>query len=127
MQDFRQLKVWTKAYELALEVYRATQVFPAGERFGLTSQLRRAAVSIPSNIAEGSGRPGDGEMLRFLGIAMGSASEVECQLLLASDLGFLASNDTNNLLMRIGEIRRMLNALMSRISADRRKPIANSQ
>ena len=90
MQSFRDLKVWEKAHKLTLDVYRVTKAFPADERFGLTSQLRRACASIPANIAEGCGRSGGKELRRFLDIAMGSASEVEYHLLLARDLNYLS-------------------------------------
>jgi four helix bundle protein len=92
MGNYRQLLVWKRAHTLALDVYRATQRFPTEERYGLTAQLRRAAVSVVSNIAEGSGRLGDREHIRFLRIARGSVSEVECQLLLSRDLGYLGSS-----------------------------------
>src|SRR5260221_8644903 len=90
MKNFRDLKVWQKSYRLTLAVYRATRTFPKEEQFALTSQLRRAASSIPANIAEGCCRNGDAEFARFLHIAMGSASELECHLLLARDLDFLS-------------------------------------
>jgi four helix bundle protein len=88
VKDFRKQKVWQKAHDLALEVYRVTEAFPKTELFGLTSQIRRAGVSIPANIAEGCGRDTDADFSRFLQIAMGSASELEYHLLLAHDLGF---------------------------------------
>ena len=89
MKDFRQLKVWEKAHQLALQVYKTTVNFPREELYGLTSQIRRSSMSIPTNIAEGCGRHTDAEFARFLQIAMGSASETEYQLLLARDLEFL--------------------------------------
>lgn len=85
MQDFKQLKVWEKSHLLALAIYQATHTFPSSEQYGLTNQLRRATVSIPSNLAEGSGRGSDADFGRFVQIAIGSASEVEYQLLLAHD------------------------------------------
>jgi four helix bundle protein len=88
MKDFRQLQVWQRAHTFVLELYRETNSFPREELYGLTSQVRRASVSIPSNIAEGCGRRGDAKFARFCQIAMGSASEAEYQLLLARDLGF---------------------------------------
>ena len=88
MQNFRDLKVWTKAHQLALDVYRATKSFPREELYGLTSQIRRSAVSVPSNIAEGCCRS-QGDFGRFIQIAAGSASELEYQLLLAKDLELL--------------------------------------
>ena len=89
MEDFKELRVWAKAHELTLVIYQKTRGFPKEEMYGLTSQLRRAAVSVGANIAEGCGRRSDGEMKRFLQIARGSANEVEYHLLLAKDLRFL--------------------------------------
>jgi four helix bundle protein len=91
VESYRDLRVWKTAVELTLEVYRITESFPASERFGLTSQLRRAAVSIASNIAEGHARSTRGEYRHFLSIARGSAVEVEVQLLLAEQIGFVRS------------------------------------
>ena len=91
MQDFRKLDVWQQARLLAVSVYEATSQFPTSEEFALKSQLRRASISICANIAEGRGRPGDADFRRFLGVAMGSASELECELLIATDLGFSTS------------------------------------
>ena len=89
MKDFRDLEVWRHSHRLTLDVYRESKNFPMDERFGLTSQIRRCAASIPANIAEGCGRRGDGEFHRFLPIAMGSASELDYHLLLAKDLEYL--------------------------------------
>ena len=86
MRDFRKLSVWEKSHHFVLRVYRITKGFPHDERFGLTGQLRRAAASIPTNIAEGCGRDSERELARFMSIAAGYASEVEYQLLLACDL-----------------------------------------
>ena len=85
MRNFRELRVWEKAHELTLQTYETTQAFPKNEIFGLTNQTRRASVSIPANIAEGCGRGSDADLARFLQISMGSASELEYQLLLASE------------------------------------------
>ena len=108
MKDFRNLQVWEKAHALTLDIYKNTASFPKEEMYGLTSQIRRASVSIPSNIAEGCGRDGDAELKRFLLISMGSASEVEYQLLLAHDLTFLNNDVYNQLNSRVVEIKRML-------------------
>jgi four helix bundle protein len=89
MRDFHSLKVWQKAHQVTLRVYTATKRFPKDELYGLTSQVRHSATSIPTNVAEGCGRSGEAELARFLNIAMGSASELEYQLLLARDLKFL--------------------------------------
>jgi four helix bundle protein len=112
MGNYRQLLVWKRAHTLALDVYRATQRFPTEERYGLTAQLRRAAVSVVSNIAEGSGRLGDREHIRFLRIARGSVSEVECQLLLSRDLGYLGSSAWTVLDEQSQDLARMLTGLI---------------
>jgi four helix bundle protein len=93
MGDFRKLKVWEKAHELALEIYRVTAAFPPEERFGLTSQLRLSAASVPTNLAEGSGRNSQKELARFCRISLGSANELESQLILARDLHYLDAQD----------------------------------
>ncbi|HEX6961166.1 MAG TPA: four helix bundle protein [Lacipirellula sp.] len=110
MQDFRNIKVWEKGHAFTLEVYKRTQTFPADERFGLTSQLRRSSSSIPSNLAEGCARAGDVEFARFANIALGSTSEADCQLLLARDLGYLDSAAYGQLFNQVTEVKRMLNA-----------------
>ncbi|MCH7802387.1 MAG: four helix bundle protein, partial [Chloroflexi bacterium] len=92
-RDFKGLQVWQKSHELATRMYKATTGFPGSEIYGLTSQIRRSAVSIPSNIAEGCGRGGEVELARFFQIAMGSASELEYQLILARDLQYLSHED----------------------------------
>lgn len=93
MKDFKELRVWSKAHELTMLVYKLTRAFPRDEIYGLTSQVRRSAASVGANIAEGCGRHSDGEMTRFLQIARGSASETEYHLLLAKDLGLLQEAD----------------------------------
>ncbi|HET9167688.1 MAG TPA: four helix bundle protein [Candidatus Angelobacter sp.] len=115
MKDFKELKVWHKAYDLALSIYEASRSFPREEMYGLTSQLRRAAVSIGANIAEGSGRRSDGELVRFLQIARGSSSEVEHHLLLARDLKFLQAATHQDIEKRLQEVQRMLTSLVSSI------------
>ena len=115
MKDFHELVVWQKAHKLTLDVYRATGHFPREEVFGLTSQLRRAAASIPANIAEGCGRSGEAEFARFLHIAAGSANEVEYHLLLARDLTYLSEEEYKRLASNINEIKRMLASLITKI------------
>src|SRR6266852_1244813 len=115
MKDFKELKIWHKAYELSLALYGASRSFPREEIYGLTSQLRRAAVSIGANIAEGCGRRSDGELVRFLQIARGSASEVEHHLLLARDLKFLPANTHQEPEKGLQEVQRMLTSLVSSI------------
>ncbi|BDP42742.1 four helix bundle protein [Deinococcus aetherius] len=115
MRDFRTLAVWQKAHALTLGVYVANRAFPGEERFGLTSQLRRAALSIPTNIAEGCGRQAEGDSRRFLEIAAGSASETEYLLLLAGDLDYLQPQPTADLLAQTQEVKRMLSAFTARL------------
>jgi four helix bundle protein len=119
MKDFRQLKVWEKAHHLTLAVYQVTASFPRDEIYGLTSQMRRAASSIPSNLAEGCGRNSDAELARFSSIAAGSASELEYHLLLARDLNLIPLNDHQLLTEQVVEIKRMLSGLVQKLSADR--------
>ena len=118
MKDFRDLKVWSKAHYLTLAIYKTTALFPKEERYGLTSQIRRSSISIPSNIAEGCGRDGDAEFARFLQIAMGSASELEYQLLLASDLGLFEEVDYGELYNEVVQVKQMLTALIQKLRAD---------
>jgi len=119
MRDFRNLKAWQKAHETALSVYRATQPFPREELYGLVSQLRRAASSVPANIAEGCGCDGNREFARFLNIALRSASETEYHLLLARDLGYLDAKTHELLDDQVTEVKRMLTGLVGRLEADR--------
>lgn len=118
MKDFRKLAVWEKAHHLTLAIYRATVPFPKEEIYGLTSQIRRAAASIPANIAEGCGRDGDSELARFLQISMGSASELEYHLLLAHDLGFLPDPFYAQLDRDTTEVKRMLASFIQRLRHD---------
>ena len=119
MRNFRDYKVWDKAHRLTLAVYKATLTFPGDERFGLTSQIRRACSSIPANIAEGCGRSGDAELGRFLSIAMGSANELEYHLLLARDLAYLPPPQHEQLEKDVTEVKRMLASLILKLKADR--------
>ena len=112
LKSFKELKVWQKAYKLCLEMYKVTGSFPADEKFGLTSQMRRAAVSIPSNIAEGYGRKTIPDYVRCLYIAYGSTCELETQTLLSRDLEYLDENIKVLLLEKINEVERMLMALI---------------
>ena len=117
MQDFRNLKVWQKAHSWVLGVYEATAGFPKTEVFGLTSQLRRSAISVASNIAEGCGRGSDSDFGRFLQMAFGSANEADYQLLLAKDLGYLPAANHEKLESDMAEIKRMLAALLRKIQS----------
>jgi four helix bundle protein len=125
MQDFKKLRVWQKSHELVLEIYKATRDFPDSERFGVSQQLRDAAVSISSNLAEGSSRRGDLEFRRFPYMAMGSASESECHLLLSRDFGYLERQCYERLRLRVVEVRRMLCRLSDRLSADVKRTSRN--
>jgi four helix bundle protein len=115
VQSYRDLVAWNKAMELVTEIYRMTHSFPKEEVFGLVSQLRRAAVSIPSNIAEGKGRISKGEFRQFLGNARGSLAEVETQILIAQNLSYLDEPGTNKLLAKVEEVGKVLNGLLSAV------------
>jgi|KBSSwiStaDraftv2_1062776.scaffolds.fasta_scaffold53897_2 four helix bundle protein len=115
MGDYKKLKVWQRSREFARQIYIVTQKFPDDERFGLISQMRRAAVSIMSNLAEGSGRDSDRELIRFARISMGSAMELESNLILAADLRFADPISLTALQSETGEIRRMLGRLILRL------------
>lgn len=113
MRPHEQLDVWRKAVDFAVDVYKVTESFPADERFGLISQIRRASVSIAANIAEGAGRRSDKEFLNFLSMSQGSASEVETELLIAFRLGNVSENAFKGLMSRTDEIGRMITGLCS--------------
>ena len=119
MRNFRDLQAWEKAHRLTLAIYKVSRTFPVDERFGLTSQIRRCSASIAANLAEGCGRRSDGEMGRFVQIAMGSGAELSYHLLLARDLGLLKEEEYVTLDKNLDEILRMLNAFASRLKAGR--------
>jgi four helix bundle protein len=112
MGSYRDLSVWKRAHQLAVTVYRTTAAFPVSERYGLTTQIRRASVSVISNIVEGSARHGDRENVRFLRMAHGSVCEMQCQLLLSHDLEFLPTNRWKALDEDCQQLGKMLNGLM---------------
>ena len=118
MRDFRKLNVWHKSHQLTLAVYQATRGFPKDELYGLTSQSRRSASSIPANIAEGCGRSGVRELRRFLQIASGSASELEYHLLLAHDLSLLDRQTYERLADSVCEVKRMLTSLVNKTRSE---------
>ena len=118
MQDYRNLKVWQRSHGFVLDVYRLTHQFPADERFGLTSQIRRSAVSIPANIAEGSARGSDSDFARFMTIAIGSATEMDYHLLLARDLEFIEAAAYQKVAAELTEIRKMLNGFLQKLKAN---------
>ncbi|MDB4922154.1 four helix bundle protein [Mucilaginibacter sp.] len=107
MHNLKELKIWNKAIDLTVDVYKATANFPSDERFGLTSQSRRSAVSIPSNIAEGAGRNSNKEFNNFLGIANGSSYELQTQLVISNKLNLLSNDLLDDLLKQIDEVQKM--------------------
>jgi four helix bundle protein len=122
LKNYRDLKVWQKSYRLCLDLYRITKKFPKEEIYGLTSQIRRAAVSIPSNMAEGYGRKTTADYLRFLYIAYGSICELETQLLLSSDLNYVNKENLKALRDDTEEVERMLKALIKSLENKRLNP-----
>jgi four helix bundle protein len=119
MKDFRRLKVWQKAHFLTLKVYEATRKSPKEELYGLTAQMRKSWSSVSINIAEGCGRGGDAELARFLQIAMGSASELEYELILSRDLHYLNIDGYEDLNQNTVEVKRMLAPFIGKLKADR--------
>ena len=115
VRHYRDLVVWQKAVDWVEAVYAATRHWPADERFGLTSQVRRAAVSVPSNIAEGCARRGTIEFIRYLSIARGSLAEVETQLIIAGKLGYMDQDSLTSRLHAADEISRMLSGLITKL------------
>lgn len=107
MHNIKDLKIWNKAIDLAVKIYEVTSGYPVDERYGLISQSRRSAVSIPSNISEGAGRNTKGEFKQFLGIANGSSYELQTQLVIAEKLGFLNEQIAEELLDNIDELQKM--------------------
>ena len=119
MKDVRKLAVWQKAHKLVTDVYRLTKGLPDDERYGLALQLRRSASSVTANLAEGCGRNGDAELARFCSIAMGSASELDNQLLLARDLDLISAEQYAARAQQVTEVKRMLAGLIRTLKADR--------
>ena len=117
MGDYRELKVWAAGHRIALAVYRATRAFPAAEMYGLTSQLRRSAASIPANIAEGAGRNTNAEFARYCRIALGSANELDYHLLLAYELEYMSGATYEPLRTDVLQLRRMLAKFHKRLTA----------
>jgi len=107
MHNIKDLKIWNKSIDLVIKVYEVSLKFPADERYGLISQIRRCAVSIPSNISEGAGRNSNKEFLQFLGIANGSSYELQTQLVISERLGFVDNKIFNELLENIDEVQKM--------------------
>jgi four helix bundle protein len=121
--NYRDLETWQKAMDMVQEVYEATRDFPKEEIYGLRSQIRRAAVSIPSNIAEGQGRESVKDFLRHLSIAYGSLCEAETQIVIAGRLGYIEDDASEKLMVRAGEVGRLINGLTRSLS----KQIVNTQ
>lgn len=116
MIDYRKYIVWQKSHQLVLDIYKITNSFPKSEQFNLISQINRACVSIPTNIAEGCGRETQKELIRFLYISSGSAHELEYLLLLSKDLNFINDNNYQKLYIEITEIKKMLASLIRKIA-----------
>ncbi len=117
MNNFKELKVWQKSMTLVKEIYSVTKDFPKEERFGITSQIQRSAVSIPSNIAEGCGRNSSKELFQFLSIAQGSSYELETQLILAADLNYMPNASFETINNQIQEVQKMLFSFKRTIKA----------
>lgn len=114
MHNFKELIIWQKSMELVTDVYQASLAMPANQKYSLVDQIQRSAVSIPSNIAEGSGRGSNNEFVRFLNISNGSCCELETQLLIAQNLKFLSEETAGNIIERISEIQKMNYALRTK-------------
>ena len=114
MGSYRDLTVWTKGIALAKAIYELTAIFPADERFGLTNQMRRCSVSIPSNIAEGYGRSSDKELIQFLYVALGSSNELDTQLVISHELSYIGEQSFNEIRMLNDEISKMIQSLIYR-------------
>ncbi len=112
MHDYKKLRVWKASMELAKETYQVTDSFPRSEIFGLTNQLRRCSISIPSNVAEGSGRSTNKDFKYFLHIAYGSSCELETQLILATELNYQSESESNRLISKVNDIQKMLFGLI---------------
>ena len=115
MHNFKELRVWKEAIELAKLVYKTSVRFPEVEKYGLKSQVNRAAVSVPSNIAEGAGRGSNKEFAQFLKIALGSAHEVETQMILAEAFGYVTETENKQLMQQIADVQKMLNGLINKL------------
>ncbi|WP_445452294.1 four helix bundle protein [Flavobacterium sp. 25HG05S-40] len=115
MHQFKELEIWKRSRLFCSQIYAITSKFPNDEKFGLTNQLRRASVSIPSNIAEGSSRNSNNDFARFLEIAIGSAYEIETQLLIALDLGFIKTDELEKSIIELNEIIKMISRFRSNL------------
>ena len=122
LKNYKELIVWQKAYQLCLELYKVTKSFPKEEKYGLTSQIRRSAVSVPSNIAEGYGRKTTREYIQALYIAYGSNCELETQILLSGDLGYIRAEKLEVFKREVGDIERMLKGLIKSLETKHLTP-----
>jgi len=120
MSDYKKLKVWEDAHQFTIDIYNITKKFPNNEQYGLTSQIRRSSSSIPTNIVEGCGQLDNGNLIRFLGIAKGSAFETEYQLLLSKDLKYINEKDCDELNEKIQKIISMLTNLIKSLRSKRK-------
>jgi len=127
IESYRDLKVWQLGMDIAVDVYRLTQDYPRDEQFGLTSQTRRAASSVPANIAEGYGRNSKASYVNFLRIAQGSLKELETHVLLAERVGMARSEGTTDILGRCNRLGKMLGSLITKVAASNRLPNAQSR
>lgn len=116
MHKFKELNVWQKSVDLAVDVYSLTKKFPSDERFGLISQINKCSVSIPSNIAEGAGRNTNGEFNHFLGISVGSSFELETQLIISHRLNFIKTDEINQIIKRLNDVQNMTYRLKSTLA-----------
>ncbi len=119
MRNFKDLEIWESAHQLTLKIYAITKEFPKEEMYGLISQMRRSAQSIPTNIAEGCGRNSENELLRFCNIAMGSASELEYQLILSLDLDFLDQTEYQNLSEQLSSLKKRMNRFIQYLTSQK--------
>ena len=113
MHNFRELNIWKDAMGITKSVYKLTKLFPSSEQYGLTSQINRAAVSIPSNIAEGAGRGGNKEFIQFLFISLGFCFELETQLILANDFGYMKKDELETIQNNLTKLEKMINSLIT--------------
>jgi len=118
MQNFRNIEVWKKAHDIVKSVYKATVSFPASELYGITSQIRRASISIPTNIAEGCGKGSNADFVRYLQISFGSGNEVEYLLLLSFELNYLDKSTYESLAIQIEEVKKMLSGFIKKLKAN---------
>ena len=125
MRNFRNLQIWTKSITLAKEIYLLTGKFPGSEKFGITSQIQRAAVSIASNIAEGTSRKSQNDFIRFLEMSLGSAYEVETQLVIAKEIGYLTNEQYNNQMVELTILQKQINQLISTIRKNQKPKTKN--